>query len=211
MGFSQSLSSQDLEATYVSDALDSFVKKQSEFTAYDITKFIRDRVGSNTEVQHNLVRDIVHKLMAVRTHYDYVAFNKDFGGQQAIAYKPVGNVVPVSSKTQPTITPIGIGTLVTNKNSLVMKPKSEGRVTVPASELKKIGVVPNDFVNIIVENDKITIYGKNSKQPTNVGYFTYGTDKYGSIRLRKHLLGSYKAFRIKTDTIKCLIQLVGEN
>lgn len=200
MSFSSSLSSADLENSYVSDTLDEFSRQALEFTAYDVTRHIRSQVGPFVEVLHYLVRDIVHKLMAVRTHYNYELFNKNYGGQDVMAYRPSAN----STSPQNPITPLGVGSLGVQKNDLVMKPRSEGRVTVPASELKKIGLKPFNSISLHKTGKVISVSKVDGHNPGSI----YKLDKYGALRLRRNLVSGYKAFRVKTLSDR--VELVGE-
>jgi hypothetical protein len=72
------------------DVLNDFVKQNKMFTAYDVTKEVRNRLGPNIEVGHNIVRDRVHDMFAlgVMPNKYYMAETKFPNGNVAILYHP---------------------------------------------------------------------------------------------------------------------------
>jgi bifunctional DNA-binding transcriptional regulator/antitoxin component of YhaV-PrlF toxin-antitoxin module len=84
----------------------------------------------------------------------------------------------------------------TNKNDdIFVYPKSEGRVTVPASALKKIGAKPGSKVSLTKANGHITILNDGGK----FGHDTYTVDKHTSIRIRKHRVAGFKRFKVSVE------------
>jgi hypothetical protein len=74
------------------DVVNDFVKQNKMFTAYDVTKEVRNRLGPNIEVGHNVVRDRVHilyMLFGVGTFNKYHMSETKFpNGNVAILYHP---------------------------------------------------------------------------------------------------------------------------
>lgn len=186
----------------VNKAVAAFTDNFSEFTAHDVTTGVREAVGSNVEVVHSKVRALVHEIMAGA--FQYEEFLKDFGnGLQARAYRSTvaGNCVP-NTNTQsikcwsiaktPTAAGITKPNQVTGKAFATMKPKSEGRVTIPSSALKKTGLygvtksgfvyLHEDGINLVVDD--------------NIPGERYKLDKHGSFRLRSNHVKNFKQFAV---------------
>ncbi len=201
-GFARVLVGNEL-VNETSKALNSLRQLGNEFTAHQVTQAVRKSVGPTVEVIHNDVRQIVHNYMNTVTSYE--EFSKSYGSTTARAYRPRQRTTQVSPAV-PVVKNTGI-TPATNLGTFVayMTPKSEGRVTVPASALKKIGVKPNDNVWLTKCNDLLTL----SKV---TGHTKYVADKHGSIRLRHKYLNGCKKFKVvvKTDSPPGVVQLVGE-
>lgn len=205
--FSKTLTGNSLESE-VSKVLNSLFAADKEFTAHEVTREIRNRLGPSVEVVHGDVRNTVHKLMT--TNISYENFDKDFGnGTRAMAYRPKTGVASKQKKTQPHVKwpksnvalgglPIKVtGTLSVansaNKNGdIFVYPKSEGRVTVPASALKKIGAKPGSKVSLTKANGHITIFNDGGK----FGHDRHTVDKHTSIRIRKHRVEGFKRFNV---------------
>lgn len=194
MSFNSVLSGVDLDRE-VRFALSQFVDKQKTFSAHDVSQQIRKNVGLLVEVRHEDVRPIVHDLM-----FNDMNYNKVFDGTKFV-YK--SNLNPING-----ITPIGVGALqvasqnsgqppVTKDNgSMNLFPRSEGRVTVPATLLKQIGVQPDDVLFVHVNQNEIRVAKKIHSYP----HHTFKADKYGSFRIRKNIVNDYRKFNVRVDS-----------
>jgi hypothetical protein len=74
------------------DVVNDFVKQNKMFTAYDVTQEVRNRLGPNIKVGHNVVRDKVHDMFFWGFMSDtYNAAETKFpNGNVAILYHPNG-------------------------------------------------------------------------------------------------------------------------
>ncbi len=201
--FTSVLSGTDLDRE-VRKALSQYVDKSKSFSAHDITTQVRKNLGDKVEVRHDYVRPIVHDLMFVDANYERVSDGTKF------IYK---------SKTKTLIQPLGIGALQVSSNtqqppqliggSLYVYPRSEGRVTVPASVLKKVGFKAHDYVRACLFGSNGIEIVKDTGSVVNGDKFKL--DKYGSFRLRKCYVNGFKKFKIATSPTKSLVVLYGEN
>jgi hypothetical protein len=194
--------------TEVRKAIDALMKVNEEFTPHQITQKVRQSVGPMVEVVHNDVRSTV--LTEMTQYNDYDSYMKDYGnGVTARTYRPLPGVgkqkkivhtlpLHVTGNLQVTKSQKDAGKLIAT-----MTPKSEGRVTVPAAALKKIGVMTGDTVYLTKFNNLLTL----SK---TTGHTKYKTDKYGSVRLRHKYLQDYTKFSVRLLKDSNCVQLVGE-
>lgn len=211
LNFTKTLSGSELR-NEVNKAISSFTDNFVEFTAHDVTAAVRKAVGPTVEVIHNKVRAIVHDVMAGA--FQYEEFLKSFGpaGLQARAYRSTvgGQCVPATGKgtghvvaTGPTIKlPVAnISKLAASVATHLMQPKSEGRVTVPASALKKTGlygVTKSGFVYLREDGNNLVI-------DDSVGNERYKLDKHGSFRLRSNHVKGFKRFAVHPQNGKLVI------
>ena len=203
--FSKVLSGSELFRE-VKGVIQLFVDKDEHFPPYQETQQIRKNVGPTVEVVHNSVRDEVYNYMSQVSSYE--RYMKDYGGITATTFRPKQKKkAPMLLGGTGTLTVTSTNTTTKGSNKTYMYPKSEGRVTVPASALKQIGVKPGDVVGLTKCKELFTlIRGVH-------GHDQYKADKHGSIRLRPKRVAGYKRFELKIvqgDTQK-IVQLVGEN
>ncbi len=217
--FSRTLTGSELVYN-VREAIEFFTKNDSEFTPHQVTQQVRKQVGPTVEVEHGVVRDLVHKEMEHNDDYD--SYLKDYGNAKAKTYRPITAGKVRKQKKKSPIMLGGVGTLsvsgptststtnTTNKGSdtLYVYPKSEGRVTIPASALKRIGVKPGAIVSLTKSNEYLTVFNDSG----SFGHDRYTADKYGAIRVRKTRAAGFKRFSLKVDTkAGCkYVQLKGE-
>jgi len=203
MGFAKVLSGSDLDKE-VRLALSQFVDKCKTFTAYDITLQIRKNIGDSVEVCHNDVRPKVHDLM-----FPDATYSRSFDGTKYV-YKSINKplIQPLGSGflqvTAPAVLPPIIDrTFDASIARVFVEARSEGRVTVPASTLKHIGVNPGDnvYVHININGNALRI----AKHFHSYPHFIFKTDKYGSFRLRKNMTSGFKKFEVKIDSQDVLL------
>lgn len=195
-------------AQSILDALSARQKNGSVFTAYDVTKDVRD--GTQENIKHKEVQDIVHaewnqvQFIAGYNRNDMVKLDKLVGSPWAIIYYPDGKspsdhpLVTDTSNPAPTVNPIPATSAPIASVPKTTTPKLGGQV--------KDG---DDFICSITTEGRIEIPGKLLSQANVVGG-TYDVKFSGSaiykapnsegrLRIHKSELGNGDTFRVSVD------------
>lgn len=189
-------------------ALSARQKNGSVFTAYDVTKDVRD--GTKENIKHKEVQEIVHaewnnaQFIAGYNRNDMVKLDKLAGSPWAIIYYPNGkspsdhplvtdtsNPAPIANPIPATSAPIGpapapstphLGGQVEDGDDIICSITTEGRIEIPGKLLSQVNVVGGTYD---VKFSSSTIY----KTPNSKG----------RLRIHNSELGNGDTFRVSVD------------
>lgn len=198
----------------IEGVLKDFVKSGRLFTAFDVTKEVRNRADSDFYVSHGDVKNVVHSTY-MKEEYpfqngsDYVQSSEYIGGQMATVYHPLGANLceynPDDIKTVKRFTGkhhLGHGLFVVpsvknNANTTPVVKKtitsfgsisrtSRRRLLIPADVCEAIGLHPRNVAFICSGKDSIRIF----KSGQSKYDYVLTVDKYRNLRLSATILGS---------------------
>ena len=180
-------SSNDMEKTCVEIVFEKINEKEN-FTAYDITLELRK---NGFWVEHEDVKKLVHALMQDEmnsgTNYQK---NLEFvtAEKQAFVYKPIENDIDVTVEDY--IDDDDDDDDGNNGNGELFKTDKRGRLCIPASMVRAIGLNPGDLCCCFIDPKN-----QNILSITNVDYSADGTimayyivDSYNNIRISSKVL-----------------------
>lgn len=191
-------------ADLIRGVVNELTDKNLMFSAYDITKILRDRGHS---VSHRDVRSEVHSMLGNDEIPRYVKLMHSFEDRDgntisAFVFMPDGNYVgDYDAKALPDALQ---NAPKTNQNAPGPKNNrldARGRLWVPKAELEKLGVTSGDKVEVFVTSDRLIIEAVDEKSFGNV---IYTVDRDGLIAIsNKYLveagLDKCSAFSFETD------------
>lgn len=163
-------------ANIVEDIVNQNVWKNKLFTAFDVTREVRNRVGRSVQVPHEDVKQIVNEMFSngkmdsyTRTIADFLAFNP-----QPFIYHNIND-----SYTNYTLQE------EEEVVASVCRTDARGTLCVPSILLRNAGLNPYDIVSVTTDalNGSLII-SKITQNPLT----TYTVDEYGNVRITQGIL-----------------------
>jgi len=207
--------------TEVINSTKDLISKRKMFTAWDVTRIVRDKLSNN--VPNREVKKVVHSLFFTQQMDDYQRATVPVASADPQAppfvyhppeldptvYDPISNLpnsgsgstqaTPVISATPVTIDPddddIAIGSFV------MLARQGDGFVRIPAAYMRAIGAKPHDRVGVIRSINGVTVCTKNSM------FDNQKTDERNNLRVYPNNLVDLKSKVKVTVTTNTLLEL----
>jgi bifunctional DNA-binding transcriptional regulator/antitoxin component of YhaV-PrlF toxin-antitoxin module len=202
------------------------------FTAFDVTKAVRAKVGRSVSVPHNDVKQEVHNLFAsgqMGSDYTRTLGNLPLasGIPQPWVYHPTtvpasnyGSGIPQLSAPAPAVsTPVAAVVSTNGSDDGVNQTsdgyfKVDGRETlcVPKSLLEAVGLHPGDEAHVAADAlaGHVVVCKTPPDQTVLTPLSTYTVDKYGNVRITQHTLVKGgcggKLYEIDGDASKVVVR-----
>jgi hypothetical protein len=166
-------------ATTVKNLVETLIKKQKSFTAFDVTEELRANNPAE-DIFHYEVRSLVHNLMNVEPNY---TAKRDFSIHS-------GGPIKYECVAQPVITPKQTTKNVTSDQTPTkttpLRVDSRGRLFLSKKVLSHIGNPPDIFYGSYHNG---IIVQKNLMSTSSI--LVLKVDKYGGVKISKKILSQY--------------------
>lgn len=218
---------QDIIKTRVLDILkQNFVDRKLNFTAYDVTKEVREKSSEVVEILHKDVKNIVHTFMKDLVNDGIWISEQDFNLHRLgpFVYKnvavPAKQPVKVSAKSSSSNDKIFWSTTPCfsakfNEKQIMVKPDKRGRICIPNKFIGMMRATPqyrgkplSKYVYVNGDNNDCLIVSplRNLSKPCLQRYLI---DKYGNVRIARSVLkkSNLEDRKIRIETVHGMLRL----